>query len=130
MGNVVTTGRNQQRIPFLSLEPFAQAKQSRWFEKNPGDSLDSIRQVFERHRVLRFSFLIAHSDKVIDMVASSHVSGFVIGYSFPNDRVLFFIRPLFRRLFFLILPIIGKEMVPNGLRAYPSTPVASDLECS
>jgi len=130
MRNMVDTNPFQQRVPFLRLESFVQTQQSGRFEKDPGDTLDSVRQVFDRDRVSGFNFLIEPPDEVIDMVASSHISGFVFGYSFSNDGVLFFIRPLFRRLFFLILIIIGKEVVHNGLIAYPSISDTDDLECS
>lgn len=125
----MTRNPDQQRIAFSGFESLYETFQCGGLKSDSRHFEDCISQVSKSQCLLRGSSLIALLHQIYDVTPRIHILGFVIGYSLFNYWVMFFIRPLFQKLFFLVLFVIRKQMIHNSLSTHTIF-VADDFEGS
>lgn len=129
MRNIVATNLHQQRIPLCCFVSLYETVQGRWLKSNSGDFEDYLPQGSKAHGLLRSNASIALPYQLIDVTPRGHIHGLVIGYSLSDCGILFFIGPSLGLIFFLILSVLGKQIIHHRLPAY-SILVADDFEGS
>jgi len=127
MRDIIPRHLNQQRIPFYCFNLLYEMVQGGWSKSDSGDVEDYLSQISKGQCLLRSRAPIAFPYHFFNMAPGSHVLRFVIGYSFSDCRVLFFTRPSLGLVFFLILPVLGKQVIRDCLSCN-AVPIADDFE--
>lgn len=125
----VTGNLHQQRISFIYFKLLYKTFQGGRLKSYSRYVEYCLSQVSKGQYFLWSSASVAFSYHFIDMAPGSHVLGSIIYSSLPSCKLLLLVRPAFRWLFFLIVFVIGEQMIHNRLPAY-SIFVANDFEGS